>query len=215
MVKHIGLLLLLLGLLIGAFVVLQPKGGGVSSAATMPVIPTPHTVYLPLVYSYGNPPSLACEAPIQLVANPGFEDGIANWTARGNVLTETRTVNSGTGAVSLGGSVSATDAISQTITVPAWANMLYFETLWYMASADLSGIAHDDLFIALSNWGGPIAGAWIETDNQQGQWYGLGLVVPAARYRGQVLTVRLTATNDAADATTWFIDDVRVTARCS
>jgi hypothetical protein len=146
-----------------------------------------------------------------LLANSGFESGLASWTVvKGKVSTESSTVESGSSAAQVGSAspFSGYSVLQQSVALPAtgtttlrfWGNFHCNDTLphdWQSVRIlNASGTTLKTLFSVCSN-----AGTWVET------------VADLTPYDGQTVTIRFIDRDDgnAGDPTWWDVDEVSVT----
>jgi hypothetical protein len=133
------------------------------------------------------------------LTNGGFENGTASWTLTGDAAVTTARAHTGTAALSLGGTNSATDTASQTIVVPD-SGTLTWQT--YVTTQETGTTAYDTLVVKL----GATTVATLSNTSPAGAWFATS--VPLAPFAGQTLPLSFTATNGAKLPTTFWIDDV-------
>jgi len=153
-------------------------------------------------------------APSAIVANGGFEGGIAPWTLSGHA-TYTQSgpyPHGGTGYVSLGERDNANGSVYQTITIPSTATSANLR-FWLNVSSFLA-LGGDRLFVEIrSPSGALLATPATFTDRQSapaGSYTQRGPYSLLA-WKGQSVVLTFRVTTDFLLPTTFRIDDVAVT----
>jgi hypothetical protein len=151
-------------------------------------------------------------AASNILLNPGFESGAANWTQSSSLISSWTVVpaHSGTYYAWLGGVFSGMDTLEQSVTIPANASSASLD-FWYLIATEetTTTTAYDILKVELYS----VAGAKLATltlsnlSSTGGAWVKsppLNLLA----HKGQTLRLRFTATTDSTKNTNFFIDDV-------
>lgn len=160
---------------------------------------THSTTYTLTVQGAGN-----C-SPRQLVANGGFESGTAPWTgSTGSIGAHSgQRAHSGTRFSWLGGyGYTATDTISQTVTVPADCARVTLE-YWLHIDTQESGRTAYDLFRVKAD--GTTLTTLSNADAASGY---TARTLDLSAYAGRQVTLTFTATEDAYLQTSFVVDDV-------
>ena len=175
------------------------------------------------VHSYGTPPSptpapsatpTATPAPTptpsggcsgQLLLNPGFESGAANWSSTSGVInTDGAYAHSGVGYAWLDGyGTTHTDTLSQAVKIPAGckATLSYYLRI---DTAETGTVAYDKLNVTVN-------GATVQSFSNVNHGAYAQRSVDISGYAGTTATIKWTGTEDASLATSFFIDDTAVT----
>jgi hypothetical protein len=120
-------------------------------------------------------------------------------------------------SVVIPGIPSTRGALSQIVTVPAWAERATMLFDWYMTSAEGTTYQYDALYVSVSgvNTLEQLGGGAIWNTAPRGTWYTARAVVSnVANYRGQPIGVMFAGFNDATNVTTWYVDNVRLYFMC-
>ncbi len=178
------------------------------------------------VHSYGTPPSptpapsstpVSTPTPVptgspapggcsgQLLLNPGFESGGANWsTTSGVINTDGAYAHSGAGYAWLDGyGTTHTDTLSQTVSIKAGCKATL--TYWLRIDTQESGtVAYDKLTLAIN-------GATKQTFSNVNHGAYAQRTLDLSAYAGQTVTIKWTGREDYSLATSFFIDDTALT----
>ncbi len=166
--------------------------------------PTPAPTNTPVPTPNPTPtPSGTCSG--QLLLNPGFESGQANWTSTSGVInTDGAYAHSGVGYAWLDGyGYTHTDTLSQSATIKAGCGATL--TYWLMIQTQETGsVAYDTLKLTVNGnlvqqFSNVNAGPYAQHS------------VDLSSYAGQTVTIKWTGTEDASLATSFFIDDTALT----
>ena len=162
-------------------------------------------------------PNPTCNWTVQYVSNPSFESGWSAWSLiEGSPTLSTSTASQGQQSMAFGWRDGATDTISQTFTVPTWADSaaLYFD--WYLYSADDPAVPYDVLTVSLvpSGSGSAIVQGTVNNTDTQIEWLTRRESIDLSPYRGQEVAVRITGSTDITMNTGWYIDQVRLVIAC-
>lgn len=152
-----------------------------------------------------NPPP---PPPGSSIENGGFEDGTSPWvetSSGGYELIDPYRPHTGVYSAWLGGYNNATDAISQTVTIPANGTLTYW---WYMTSLEGSSTAYDYLRVRLYDQTGALVATLKTRSNRDARnaWYQDSISL--ASYAGQTLRIDFSVTTDFSLITSFFVDDV-------
>jgi hypothetical protein len=165
--------------------------------------------------------SVTPSANASLVANGGFESGIALWTAGGVAppTASSTTVHSGSGSVLLGAATGAEPSgdstLSQTIAVPSGGTSTL--TFWYWPSTtdELctgSACQYDWQEAQIRNTGGATLASVLKLNSNARTW--TPVTFSLAPYAGQTIVLWFNVHEDGAsppDDTSMFVDDVSIT----
>ena len=181
-----------------------------SPTETLAVVPTATPTLTPTVSS--------CGGPAQAVLNPGFENGGTSWSASVFPSITNAYAEEGQYSVWLGGYNNASDSISQGVVVPSWATTATLTFWWLMTSTDaVLYQSNDYLYAGVVGPNGVTRSQIAVIDNtyNRGIWFERQLAIDqVAGNRGQVFTVGFTGTTDAANPTSWYVDNVQLTFGC-
>ena len=152
---------------------------------------------------------------VELVVNGSFESGTAPWTEISSqgfeiVTDDPLTARTGNRYAWLGGYESGTDVLHQTVTIPADAGQVSL-SFWRLVNIDThSPQVHDSFVVSVND---PSTGALLATIatftnlDATGDWVQTPQYDLSA-FRGRSVRLQFTATNDAANVTSFRIDDV-------
>lgn len=142
----------------------------------------------------------------QLLLNPGFESGTANWSSTAYVInTDGYYAHSGVGYAWLDGyGYTHTDTLSQSVTIKAGCGA----TLTYWLAIDTqettTTTAYDTLVLTVN---GVAKQSFSNLNHGSYAQHSVDL----SAYAGQTVTIKWTGTEDASLATSFFIDDTALT----
>lgn len=164
------------------------------------------------------PPDACVPTWIQLLGNPGFDDGVAPWTQQGTVITADADMpiapQVGTHAAWLGGANAADDRLTQAVAIPADATALRVRVFECFVTADATG--DDDHFVASLR---TPAGVELEvlraaSNLQVGAVCGWTAATwtASAPHAGQTVELHLRGTTDASYPTSWYVDSLALEA---
>ncbi|HET9028731.1 MAG TPA: hypothetical protein VFN49_01025 [Candidatus Aquilonibacter sp.] len=142
----------------------------------------------------------------QLLLNPGFESGAANWSSTSGVInTDGAYSHSGNGYAWLDGYGSThTDTLSQSVTIKAGCKATL--TYWLMIQTQETGsTAYDNLYLSV-NGTNKQHFSNVNANNAYAQQ-----TLDLSAYAGQTVTLKWTGKEDASLATSFWIDDTAVT----
>jgi len=151
----------------------------------------------------------------QLLLNPGFESGAANWTMTTGVLNNSASepTHGGTyDAWMCGYGSSHTDSIYQTVTIPSNVNSATL-TFWvHIDSAETTAsIAYDKASIQIRNTSNSVLSTLATYSNlNKASGYALKTFDVSA-FKGQTIRVYVTASEDASLQTSFVFDDFALT----
>ncbi len=157
-----------------------------------------------------------------LLQDPGFEMGAATpWTqysTQGVMPVSTFNAHLDSYSAYLCGyGLVATEAVEQSLTIPANANSATVEFWSFITTSETTtSVKNDTLTVELYDATGSTKLATVTTLSNldaanPNQWVRKSLPVNVAAYKGQTVRLRFTATENASLATTFFIDDVSLT----
>jgi subtilase family serine protease len=142
----------------------------------------------------------------QVMKNPGFESGTANWTQTSGVInTDGAYSHAGSGYAWLDGYGSShTDTLSQAVTIPAGCTASLSYYLW-IDSNEGTGTAYDKLTVTAN-------GTRVQSFSNVNQGSGyVRRTVSLSAYAGTTVTIKWTGTEDSSLATSFLIDDTALT----
>jgi thermitase len=144
------------------------------------------------------------------IVNGGFENGTSPWvqTSTGGyqVIDRTRP-HSGFYSAWLGGYNSGTDAVGQTVTVPANGTLRYW---WYLTTQESGSTPYDYLRVRLLNASGSVVATLRTFTNASGAGTWRQDSLNVAAYAGQSVRVQFSSTTDHSLPSSFFVDDVSV-----
>jgi len=155
-----------------------------------------------------------------VVTNGGFESGASSWTESATsgqaiITSGASGAHSGSGYAWLGGYVSGTDILSQNVTIPAGASPVTLQFWYRILTAETSTAnAFDTFRVTIHN---PTTGAQLATVatasnlNATSGWV-QSQTFDLSAYAGQTVQLRFTATNDASNISSFFVDDIVLSA---
>ncbi|MBV8789314.1 MAG: putative Ig domain-containing protein, partial [Mycobacterium sp.] len=159
-----------------------------------------------------NPSSGGGCTPSQLIGDPGFESGGTNsaWTTSAGVF------NNSSSEPPHGGSWDAwmdgygtphTDAISQTVTIPAGCNSDTLSFWLHIDTANTSGSAQDTLAVQLLNSSGTVLSTLHTFSNLDANTGYTQESYNVSSYAGQAITLKLTGAETGNGQTSFVTDD--------
>ena len=188
----------------GSVVVKATQAGNASYTAASDVLRTI------IVY----PPAGATS---NLILNPGFESGHVAWqetTVSGRAII-TNSAGNGFNASNwyalLGGANNEVAYLSQVISIPPDATSVSFSAYAKVVSSDNKTAANDSLYVGISDppsANPPTVFYSLSNMDQAALWY--HLTQDLAAYKGKTVGVVFIAGTDAANATSFYLDDVAV-----
>jgi len=160
--------------------------------------------------STGSPPPPPPPPPpgTNVIVNGGMESGTAPWTqtsSGGYALITTTRPHAGAYSAYFGGYNNATEALAQTVTVPANGTLRYW---WYMTTQESGSTVWDRLQVRVLNTSGTVLATPRTWSNVSGAnlWRQDALAMGA--YAGQQVRVEFRATTDSSLPSSFFVDDV-------
>ncbi len=159
-------------------------------------------------------------ATANLLINGGFENGVTGWTEISTanypiITTDNAFVpNGGAGYAWLSGYNSGTDTLFQDVTIPANAQLAYIQFWYRILTSEPGAIAKDTFAFELYN---PVTGAKLTTLlnytnlNTTAGWV-QSQQFDVSAYKGQTVRVSFKGVTDAANATSFLLDDVTLIA---
>ena len=142
----------------------------------------------------------------QVLKNPGFESGTANWTQTSGVInTDGAYSHAGSGYAWLDGYGSShTDTLSQAVAIPAGCTASLSYYLW-IDSNEGTSTAYDKLTVTAN-------GTRVQSFSNVNQGSGyVKRTVSLSSYAGTTVTIKWTGTEDSSLATSFLIDDTALT----
>jgi len=161
---------------------------------------------------------VGCAATVQLLSNPGFESGAVSWYQNAAIID-----GSGAGSLARTGSwkafiqgygTSRNDQLGQVVTVPSNACTLVFRAWVKVTTTETGGFPFDSMTVrTLDNATSSIIETLATYTNLSvGTGYVLTSVsLPVATYRGRTIRLQFDGSEDISNATSFFVDDVRLT----
>ncbi|MCM2329642.1 MAG: choice-of-anchor J domain-containing protein, partial [Lysobacter sp.] len=154
----------------------------------------------------------------EVVTNGGFESGSSGWTQQASggdpiIYSNASLARTGSGVAWLAGYNSATDALSQTITVPSGATSASLRFWYRITTNETIPGAWDTLEVQVLNSGGTVLQtlATYSNQNASASWQQSSTFNLAA-YAGQTIRIRFLATTDSSLTTSFYIDDITLLA---
>ena len=158
--------------------------------------------------------------PSSLISNGGFESGTSGWVQQATsgqpiITTSPSIAHTGSVVAWLGGYVSGTDIVYQDVTIPAGASQVTL-AYWYLISTQepAGSTAYDIMTVSIQN---PSTGATLATlasysnVNARSGWF-QSQSFDLSAYAGQTVRLRFAAVNDFSNYSSFFIDDITLTA---
>ncbi|MGH3712474.1 MAG: S8 family serine peptidase, partial [Micromonosporaceae bacterium] len=157
----------------------------------------------------GSPPPPPPPPATNVIVNGGFESGTAPWvqsSSGGYQLITTTRPHSGSYSAWLGGYNSATESITQAVTVPANGTLRYW---WYMTTSESGSTVWDTMRVRVYDAN---TGALLATPRTWSNASGAGLwredTLSLASYAGRSVRIQFAAQTDYSLPTSFFVDDV-------
>jgi hypothetical protein len=157
----------------------------------------------------------------ELVSNGGFESGGSVWTQTSTsgaavIYTNGAASRTGTGYAWLGGYNSGTDAIYQNVAIPAGASPVTLRFWYRITTSDSPADAYDFLRVRIQNTAGTTL-ATVATYSNQSATSGWvqSPAIDLSGYAGQTIRLRFEATMDDSLTTSFYIDDISISATTS
>ncbi|HEY3290504.1 MAG TPA: peptidoglycan DD-metalloendopeptidase family protein [Anaerolineae bacterium] len=161
--------------------------------------------------------------PTDLVTNGGFENGLPGtpWTATNSQnltdpLIYQKLPHTGLWGGWLGGVLNYTDTLAQPINIPAGTSKLTLNFWLNISSTEPAGSANDMMTARLTTSQGVVFGtpANMTTAATRDTWLKQTVVYDVTAYAGQQVSLSFTGYNDAANKSSFFIDDVSLMTQC-
>ncbi len=168
------------------------------SISTPPPTPTPSPTGTPSPKPTSTPVA-GCSG--QLLLNPGFESGAANWSSTSGVInTDGAYAHSGVGYAWLDGyGTTHTDTLSQSVSIKAGCHATL--TYWLRIDTQETGsTAYDKLVLTVN-------GTTVQSFSNVNAGPYAQHSVDLSSYAGTTVTIKWTGTEDASLATSFYIDD--------
>ncbi len=154
-----------------------------------------------------------------LLQNPDFESGSVGWTEQssGNyaIITSNSTGHGGSGYAWLGGYDGGTDTLYQNVTIPANTSAAYVQ-YWYSIRTNETSttIASDTMTVAVYSVATGLKLATLASYSNLTTTPGWvqSAQFDVTAYKGQTIRLQFSATTNATNTTSFFIDDVSLTA---
>ena len=147
----------------------------------------------------------------QLLLNPGFESGTANWTATAGVLGNTsgQTAHSGTSYAWLDGYGSAhTDTLYQQVAIPSTITTATLAFWLHIDTAETTTTAQNDkLQVQIRNSSNTVLATLATYSNLNKNTGYAQVSFNVIAYKGQTVRVYLTATENSSRQTSFVVDD--------
>lgn len=170
----------------------------------------------PFVAQFLNPASAPAFGS-NVVASPGFESGATGWvqsssSGRAIITTEPGTARTGSAVAFLGGGINLTETLYQDVAIPPGLARLQF--YYRITTQETLPFPYDTVTVAILN---RTTGAVLRTlttlSNQMATsgWV-QSPVLDVSPFAGQTVRLRFRASLDESLSTSFFIDDVAITA---
>ena len=162
----------------------------------------------------------AAQSGSNVVANSGFESGASSWTesaTSGQAIISfgSSGAHSGSGYAWLGGYVSGTDIIYQNVTIPAGASPVTLQFWYRILTAETStSSAYDTFRVTIHNptTGAVLANVASASNLDATSSWAQSQTFDLSAFAGQTVQLRFTATNDASNISSFFVDDIVLSA---
>jgi len=162
------------------------------------------------------------DAPVQLLANPDFEQGVAGWFFDGSVEVDTTEVlglpasAAGGHAALLGRGNNQTDVVRQDVTVPDSAHRLELSGVRCYSTDEGTDDVYDTLVVSLTTIDGEPLEVLVESSNLDAtpstcEW--LPFTIATDDHAGEALRLLIEAVTDDGVRTSFAIDGLALTAR--
>ena len=150
--------------------------------------------------------------PSQLLLNPGFESGSANWTATSGVIsagTSSQPAHSGSNMAWLDGYGSShTDTLYQQVTIPSTATKATLTFWLHIDTAETTTTtAYDKLQVQIRNSSGTVLATLATYSNLNKTTGYTQKSFDVTSYKGQTIRVYFVGTEDSSLQTSFVIDD--------
>ncbi|WP_350281444.1 M28 family metallopeptidase [Kribbella sp. HUAS MG21] len=160
-------------------------------------------------YTGGPPPTGA-----NLLQNPGFESGTANWTGTTGVITNSTSRPARTGSYKAwlqGNGRTSTENIGQSVAIPATASTAAL-SLWIRidTAETTSSTVYDTVKVQVVD--GSTAATLATYSNLNRSTSYVQKTLDVSQYKGKTVTVRFVGQEDSSLQTSFVIDDVALTA---
>ena len=160
----------------------------------------------------------ALGAQNEIIVNGGFESAAGGWTLSGSpavaeIASSGGAARTGTNYLSLGGVTNATQAASQSVTLPTNVSAATLIFYYNITSQDGGAGVHDTFSATLRDPGGTVLatiGSWSNTNRDAGPGnpYYHQVSFDLLPYSGQPFVLHFSSTNDADQASVFRVDDV-------
>ncbi len=149
-----------------------------------------------------------------LLLNPGFESGPVNWTATSGVITNSVAAHSGSWSAYLCGyGTTHTDSVYQDVAISSNITSATLSYWLKITTAETGTTPYDFLRVQVRNTSNAVLGTTATYSNvNAGAGYSQRLADITA-YKGQMVRIYFTCTEDSSLQTSFFIDDVSVTVQ--
>ncbi len=143
----------------------------------------------------------------QLIADGGFESGPTGWTLGGGAAVTTTRPHAGTHSVTLGGTNSTTETLTQSVAIPAGTTSAPLSFWTYITTTETTH-SYDFLTVTVKNSSGTVLKTVTSKSDAgpTGSWSSSSSELSA--YAGQTVTLSFSAVNGAKNPTTFYLDDV-------
>ncbi|HEY64435.1 MAG TPA: hypothetical protein G4O02_07670 [Caldilineae bacterium] len=142
--------------------------------------------------------------------NGDFDRGDRGWTTEGNAVINDENPYGGSGySARLGGTPNTTDRVYHwNVRLPVEVPTAQLSFRWYMTTTETSGV-HDQLSVEIRDGAGNLLGTVYTLDNTAiTSTWSSPVTIDMRPYRGNTIQVHFKLVNDAANPTTFYIDEV-------
>ena len=157
-----------------------------------------------------NPASGGGTTTTQVLGNPGFETGTASpWVMTSGVLDNgtSEAAHSGSWKAWLCGYGSThTDTVMQQVAIPSNATAASLSFWLHIDTAEISG-THDTLAVQVRNSAGTVLGTLATYSNLNANTGYTQVSFDLSAYKGQTIQINLVGSEDAANQTSFVVDD--------
>ena len=156
----------------------------------------------------------ACLTSSQLIVNPGFESGSANWTSSSGVITNSSSypAHSGVGKAKLNGyGYARTDTLYQQVNVPVnacSANLSFWLNITTREGATTS--AYDTLTVTVRSTAGTLLGTLATYSNVDKSTGYVQKTLNLLPFKGKTVRLQFQGVEDYSLATWFLVDDVNL-----
>lgn len=194
-------------------------GGGATPTATSTNAPTPAATDTPTATATSTPTPTATPTGRQVVANGGFESGLAPWmqsSANGHQIVSTLLPHTGTHSAYFCNTNSCNDQIWQTVSIPGTFTHLVLSYWYYISTQEVSFYCYDAFHSRIRTTAAyTIVGVQnLCNYNKTNGWVQktVDLTSSLSAYQGKQVQIYFQGTTNATNPTRFVVDDVSLVA---